>query len=63
MEKKALLRIGERRHARYDLAIGLHPVQPLQIDPDGNLRSGLPKISRFTAKDLTPMPINHVFDG
>lgn len=38
VEKKALLRIGERRHARYELAIGLHPVQPVQIDPDGNLR-------------------------
>ncbi len=37
-EKAALLRTGERRHARYHLAIGLRPVQPVQIDPGGNLR-------------------------
>ena len=37
VEKKALVRIGERRHARYDLTIGLHPVQPVQIDGEGNL--------------------------
>ena len=37
VEKKALLRIGERRHARYELAIGLRPVQPVWIDQDGNL--------------------------
>lgn len=37
MEKKALVRIGERRHDRYDLAMGLRPVKPVQIDQDGNL--------------------------
>lgn len=37
VENKALLRIGERRHARYDLAIGLRPVQLVRIDQDGNL--------------------------
>ena len=35
--KKALTRTGERRHARYDVAIALRPVQPIQIDKDGNL--------------------------
>src|SRR6185437_1430833 len=37
VEKKALYRSGERRHARYDLAIGLRPVQPVHLDKDGNL--------------------------
>jgi Fic family protein len=37
VEKAALLRTGERRHARYDLPIGLCTVQPVQIDQDGNL--------------------------
>lgn len=37
VEKKALIRTGQRRHARYDVAIGLRPVQPVQIDKDGNL--------------------------
>lgn len=37
VDKAALLRTGERRHARYDLAISLRPVQPVQIDPDGTL--------------------------
>jgi Fic family protein len=37
VEKKALIRIGERRHARYDLTLGLRPVQPVQLDGDGNL--------------------------
>lgn len=37
VDKKALLRIGERRHARYDLAIGLRAIQPVRIDRDGNL--------------------------
>ena len=35
--KKALVRTGERRHARYEVAIRLHPVQPVQIDKDGTL--------------------------
>jgi Fic family protein len=38
VEKKALVRTGERRHARYDVAIVLRPVQPVQIDKDGNLK-------------------------
>ena len=37
VEKEALVRTGERRHARYDLAIGLRTVQRVQIDQDGNL--------------------------
>jgi Fic family protein len=37
IEKKALLRTGERRHARYSVAVGLRPVKPVQIDADGNL--------------------------
>jgi len=38
VEKRALVRTGERRHARYDLAIVLRPVQAVQIDKDGNLK-------------------------
>jgi Fic family protein len=37
VEKKALIRTGQLRHARYALRIGLHPVQAVQIDKDGNL--------------------------
>lgn len=36
--KQALLRRGERRHTRYDLAIPLQPVAPVTIDAAGNLR-------------------------
>ncbi|HXC25343.1 MAG TPA: Fic family protein [Gemmatimonadaceae bacterium] len=37
VDKKALYRIGERRHARYEVAIGLRPVPRVEIDADGNL--------------------------
>jgi Fic family protein len=37
VEMKALRRMGERRHARYSLAIGLRPVQAVQLDKHGNL--------------------------
>ncbi len=37
VEKKALVRIGERRHAGYEVAIVLRPVQAVQIDQDGKL--------------------------
>ena len=37
VEKTALNRLGERRYARYELAIGLRPVQLVRIDKDGNL--------------------------
>jgi Fic family protein len=36
-EKKALVRTGERRYARYDLTIGLRPVQPVTINEEGSL--------------------------
>jgi Fic family protein len=35
--KGALVRAGERRHARYDLAIPLRPVAPLALDPHGEI--------------------------
>jgi Fic family protein len=35
--KHALVRIGERRHARYEIAIPLRPVSPVAIDAHGNL--------------------------
>ncbi len=38
VEKKALVRTGQRRHARYDAAIGLRSVQPVHIDKDGNIK-------------------------
>lgn len=37
VEKKALYRQGERRHARYAIAIGLRPVPRVEIDSYGNL--------------------------
>jgi Fic family protein len=37
VELKALVRTGERRHARYQLAIVLRRVRPVQIDRQGNL--------------------------
>jgi Fic family protein len=37
LEKKAFVRTGERRYARYDLAIGLRPVQPVTINEEGSL--------------------------
>lgn len=37
VEKKALVRSGERRHARYEVAIVLRPVQAVLIDTDGKL--------------------------
>ena len=36
--KGALLRTGERRHARYHLAIPLRPVRPVTVEEDGGLR-------------------------
>jgi len=37
VEKKALFRQGERRYARYEIAIGLLPVLRVEIDSQGNL--------------------------
>ena len=36
--KNALVRAGERRHARYDIAIPLRAVAPVAIDGHGNLK-------------------------
>ena len=36
-EKGALIRTGERRHARYSIGIPLRVVQSVQIDKDGSL--------------------------
>jgi Fic family protein len=38
VEKNALTRTGELRHARYNLAIVLRAVQQVLIDEDGNLK-------------------------
>jgi len=35
-EKRALLRAGERRHARYRLAIATHKIAPVVLDAHGN---------------------------
>lgn len=40
VEKGALTRTGERRHARYHLTIPLRPVSPVSIDEDGNVVVG-----------------------
>lgn len=37
VEKNALVRVGERRYARYGLAVRLRPVQPVQVGKDGSL--------------------------
>ena len=36
--KRALVRAGERRHTRYEIAIPLRPVSPVAIDARGNLK-------------------------
>ncbi len=36
VEKKALIRTGELRHARYELAIPLRPTKPVRIGKNGN---------------------------
>ena len=36
--KRALVRAGERRHTRYEIAIPLRPVAPVAIDERGNLK-------------------------
>ena len=36
-ERGALLRVGERRHARYHIAIPMQKVSPVILDEDGNL--------------------------
>jgi Fic family protein len=46
--KRALARRGERRHARYDIAMPLRPVSPVSLDSDGNL------ICMAPADDKTP---------
>ncbi|MDE3197630.1 MAG: hypothetical protein KGN84_14875, partial [Acidobacteriota bacterium] len=38
VEKNALSRSGERRHARYHLTVALRPVHPSRIDKDGQVR-------------------------
>ncbi len=40
IEKGALSRTGERRHARYHLTIPLRPVEPVTIDEDGAVIRG-----------------------
>lgn len=40
VEKNALVRTGERRYARYGLAIALRPVGEVGIDGEGNVREG-----------------------
>ncbi len=37
VEKRALIRVGERRHARYSLTIPLRPIATVVIDKYGNL--------------------------
>ncbi len=37
VDKGALTRTGERRHARYHLTIPLRPASPVTIDQDGNI--------------------------
>src|SRR5262249_958212 len=37
VEKKALARTGERRHARYAVAIPLRPILPVTVDEHGDL--------------------------
>jgi Fic family protein len=37
VEKDALCRTGERRHARYEVTIESRPVPPVAIDKDGNV--------------------------
>lgn len=37
VERKALYRLGERRQARYEVAVGLRHVPRVEIDADGNL--------------------------
>ena len=37
VEKKALFRQGERRYARYEIAIGLRSVLRVEIDSQGDL--------------------------
>ena len=39
--KGALVRTGERRHARYAIGIPLKVVNPVQIDKDGSLKTAL----------------------
>lgn len=36
VSKAALIRTGERRHARYAVAIPLRPVLPVTLDPYGD---------------------------
>ena len=36
--KHALVRSGEQRHTRYEIAIPLHPVPPVAIDEQGNFK-------------------------
>ncbi len=49
VEKGALSRSGERRHARYHLTIPLRPVSPITIDGAGNIViAGSGKTSRAT---------------
>jgi len=38
VDKRALDRVGERRHARYHIAIPLRPVAPVTLDENGELK-------------------------
>ena len=37
VEKKAFVRTGERRHARYDVAVRLRSIGRVEITADGNI--------------------------
>jgi Fic family protein len=37
VDKRALLRVGERRYARYRIAIPMQKVSPIVLDEQGNL--------------------------
>lgn len=39
--KGALVRVGERRHARYHIAIQLRPVRPVVLDERGGISGAI----------------------
>ena len=39
--KGALVRVGERRHARYRIAIQLRPVRPVVLDERGGISGAI----------------------
>lgn len=54
VEKQALLRRGQLRHARYELNLSLRPVRPVRIDPDGNLAKASPPATTPPAAPSPP---------